>query len=203
MDCSDILPQWTNNLDCGQNCLKNIGGPAVSVTIQKRRISVYGEISIERPTELLRLCSLLIGIILPTLYQEKISSFGEFQILSFLMRYIYEISCQITFWSWKFMPECSQFVCFCPNREIFSQCYSPYLENSHYWEKFSFNSSPLVSYSIVAMTWRPSSSVSKACFVTAGAISMNLGVRIPLGNAQVFFWFSQFDIFYGLQAAIL
>jgi hypothetical protein len=32
------------------------------------------------------------------------------------------------------------------------------------------------------MTWRPSSSVSKARFVTAGAISMKLGVRLPLGN---------------------
>jgi hypothetical protein len=31
------------------------------------------------------------------------------------------------------------------------------------------------------MTWRPSS-VSKARFVTARAISMKLGVRIPLGN---------------------
>jgi hypothetical protein len=31
------------------------------------------------------------------------------------------------------------------------------------------------------MMWRPSSSVSKASFVTAGAISMKLGVRIPLG----------------------
>jgi hypothetical protein len=30
------------------------------------------------------------------------------------------------------------------------------------------------------MTWHPSSSISKACFVTAGAISMKLGVRIPL-----------------------
>jgi hypothetical protein len=35
------------------------------------------------------------------------------------------------------------------------------------------------------MTWRPSSSsspVNKARFVTAGAISMKLGVRIRLGN---------------------
>jgi hypothetical protein len=32
------------------------------------------------------------------------------------------------------------------------------------------------------MRWRPSSSVSKARFVIARAISMNLGVRIPFGN---------------------
>jgi hypothetical protein len=32
------------------------------------------------------------------------------------------------------------------------------------------------------MTWRPSSSVSKAHFVTARAISVKLGMRIPLGN---------------------
>jgi hypothetical protein len=41
-------------------------------------------------------------------------------------------------------------------------------------------SSPLVSY--IARTWHPSSSVSKARFVTTGSISMKLGVRIPLGN---------------------
>jgi hypothetical protein len=35
----------------------------------------------------------------------------------------------------------------------------------------------------IAMMWRPSSSVSKAHFVTAGAISMKLGVRIPLPRA--------------------
>jgi hypothetical protein len=36
----------------------------------------------------------------------------------------------------------------------------------------------------IAMTWRPSSStsISKARFITARAISMKLGVRIPLGN---------------------
>jgi hypothetical protein len=40
------------------------------------------------------------------------------------------------------------------------------------------------------MTWRPSSSVSKARFVAAGAISMKLGVRIPLGNTpRAFFDF--------------
>jgi hypothetical protein len=38
------------------------------------------------------------------------------------------------------------------------------------------------------MTWRPSSSVSKARFVTAGAISMKLGVRIPWGNKPSFFF---------------
>jgi hypothetical protein len=32
------------------------------------------------------------------------------------------------------------------------------------------------------MMWHPSSSISKARFVAAGAISMKLGVKIPLGN---------------------
>jgi hypothetical protein len=46
----------------------------------------------------------------------------------------------------------------------------------------------------IAMTWRPSSSssssVSKARFVAAGAISMKLGVRIPWGNTpRAFFNF--------------
>jgi hypothetical protein len=40
------------------------------------------------------------------------------------------------------------------------------------------------------MTWHPSSSVSKAHFVTARAISMKLDVRIPLGNTpRAFFDF--------------
>jgi hypothetical protein len=40
-----------------------------------------------------------------------------------------------------------------------------------------------LSHVIAVMTWRPSSSsVGKARFVTAGAISMKLGVRIPWGN---------------------
>jgi hypothetical protein len=41
------------------------------------------------------------------------------------------------------------------------------------------------------MTWHPSlSSVSKARFITAGAISMKLGVRIPWGNTpRAFFNF--------------
>jgi hypothetical protein len=34
------------------------------------------------------------------------------------------------------------------------------------------------------MTWHPSSSVGKARFVTARAISMKLGVRIPWGNTS-------------------
>jgi hypothetical protein len=47
------------------------------------------------------------------------------------------------------------------------------------------------------MTGRPSSSsVSKACFVTAGAISMKLGVRIPLGNTpRAFFDFRDLTYF--------
>jgi hypothetical protein len=54
------------------------------------------------------------------------------------------------------------------------------------------------------MTWHPSSSVSMARFVTARAISMKLGVRIPLGNTpSLFFLFSRFDLFCGLQAVIL
>jgi hypothetical protein len=53
-----------------------------------------------------------------------------------------------------------------------------YLTNA--WINWSIFSSPSVSY--IAMTWRPMSSVSKARFITAGAISMKLGVRIPLGN---------------------
>jgi hypothetical protein len=40
----------------------------------------------------------------------------------------------------------------------------------------------------IAMTWHPSSYVSKARFVTARAISMKLGVRIPLGNTPRAFW---------------
>jgi hypothetical protein len=59
----------------------------------------------------------------------------------------------------------------------------------------------------IAMTWRPSSSsssVSKARFVTARAISIKLGVRIPLGNTPEFlFLFSRFYLFCGLQATIL
>jgi hypothetical protein len=42
--------------------------------------------------------------------------------------------------------------------------------------KLSLFSSPLVSYS------NDVASISKARFVTAGAISMKLGVKIPLGN---------------------
>jgi hypothetical protein len=57
------------------------------------------------------------------------------------------------------------------------------------------------------MTWRPSvvvvrrpssSSVSKARFVTAGAISMKLGVRIPLViRPQLFFYFRDLTYFMG------
>jgi hypothetical protein len=49
------------------------------------------------------------------------------------------------------------------------------LKQKTFIDAFIF-SSPLVSYS------NDVASVSKACFVTAGAISMKLGVRIPLGN---------------------
>jgi hypothetical protein len=49
------------------------------------------------------------------------------------------------------------------------------------------------------MTWRQSSSssVGKARFVTAGAISMKLGVRIPLGNMPrgCFFYFRDLTYF--------
>jgi hypothetical protein len=46
------------------------------------------------------------------------------------------------------------------------------------------------------MTWRPSSSVGKARFVTGGAISMKLGVRIPLGNTpRAFFDFRDLTYF--------
>jgi hypothetical protein len=48
----------------------------------------------------------------------------------------------------------------------------------------------------IAMTWCPSSSISKARFVTARAISMKLGVRIPLGNTpRAFFYFRDFTYF--------
>jgi hypothetical protein len=47
------------------------------------------------------------------------------------------------------------------------------------------------------MMWRPSSSsVNKARFVTARAISMNLGVRIPSGNTpSAFFDFRDLTYF--------
>jgi hypothetical protein len=49
---------------------------------------------------------------------------------------------------------------------------------------------------IIAMTWHPSSYVSKARFVTARAISMKLGVRISLGNTpRVFFYFRDLTYF--------
>jgi hypothetical protein len=68
-----------------------------------------------------------------------------------------------------------------------------------FWKLPGF-SSPLVSYgndvaSIVRH--RP-----LARFVTAVAISMKLGVRIPLSNTPRTFLFSRFDLFCGLQAAI-
>jgi hypothetical protein len=48
---------------------------------------------------------------------------------------------------------------------------------------FAAQVSEFICFLAMAMKWRPlSSSVSKAHFVTAGSISMKLGVRIPLGN---------------------
>jgi hypothetical protein len=48
---------------------------------------------------------------------------------------------------------------------------------------------------VLAIMWRPLLSVSKARFVTAGAISMKLGVRIPLGNMpRAFFYFRDHQI---------
>jgi hypothetical protein len=63
---------------------------------------------------------------------------------------------------------------------------------------------PILSFVPSFLAHLPSSSVSKARYVTAEAISMKLGVRIPLGNTpRVFFLFSRFDLFCGLQAASL
>jgi hypothetical protein len=56
----------------------------------------------------------------------------------------------------------------------------------------------------IAMTWLPSSSsVSKARFITTGAGLFQWNLVWGYLWAILFFWFSRFDLFYGLQVAIL